>query len=127
MRLALTRMPEVCIFQTTFSHLINRATFKLGGSRRSQGFFVERTDLTNLAVGCVAVITDERSDMVGNNTVASSTGDSLAVSRTVKKCEERYWQSCNRFGNAAVVKEAPLLGESSGSTSSLAAYAKQLT
>ncbi len=54
----------------------------------AKGFFIERTDLADLVVGCATVITDERSDMVGKNTVASSTGDWLAVSRAVKKCEE---------------------------------------
>ncbi len=88
---------------------------------------LSRTDLADLVVGCATVITDERSDMAGNNTVASSTCDLLAVSRVAKNCEEGYWQSGNRFYNAVVVKQTTLLGGGSGSTTSLAAYENRLT
>ncbi len=57
----------------------------------ARGFFVEQTDLANLAVGCATVITDERSDIVGDTTVAPSTAVSLAVSRAVNKCKAGYW------------------------------------
>ncbi len=58
-------------------------------------------------VGGLAVVTDERSDVGDNRTVAASVGDFSAVSRVVIEGEERCWHSYNRFGDISVM---PLFG-----------------
>ncbi len=65
-------------------------------------------------VGGAAVVADERPDVGSNRAAAASTGDSVSVSRVLTGCEGRRWHACNRFGDVAVVKAAPLVGGAVG-------------
>ncbi len=69
-------------------------------------------------VGGVEVVADERPDFGSNRVDAASAGDSALVSWVLTGGEGRYWHTCNRFGDVAVVKAAPLVGGSSGSATS---------
>ncbi len=69
-------------------------------------------------VGGAAVIADERPDVGSNRASAASAGDSALVLRVLTGGEGRRWHACNRFGDIAVVKAAPLVGGSSGSATS---------
>ncbi len=66
-------------------------------------------------VGGAAV---ERPDVGSNRAAAASAADSVSVSGVLTGGEGRCWNAFNRFGDFAVVKAAPLVGESSGSATS---------
>ncbi len=69
-------------------------------------------------VGDAAVVADERPDVGSNSAATASAGDSVLVSGVLTGGEGRCWHACNRFGDVAVVKAAPLFGGSSGSATS---------
>ncbi len=69
-------------------------------------------------VGGAAVVADEWPDVGSNRAVAASAGDSALMFGVLTGGEGRCWNACNRFGDAAVVKAAPLAGGSSGSATS---------
>ncbi len=69
-------------------------------------------------VGGVAVVADERPDVGSNRAVAASASESVVVSGVLMEDEDGCWHACNRFGDAVVVKATPLIGGSSGSSTS---------
>ncbi len=69
-------------------------------------------------VGGAALFADERPDVGSNRAAAASAGDSVLVSGVLTGGQGRWWNDCNRFGDVAVVKAAPLVGGSSGSATS---------
>ncbi len=69
-------------------------------------------------VGGAAVNADERPDFGSNGAAAASAGDSILVSGVLTGGEGRCWSACNRFGDVAGVKAAPLVRGSSGSATS---------
>ncbi len=69
-------------------------------------------------VGGAEVVADERPDAGSNRATAASVGDSVLVSGVLTGGGDRCWNACNRFGDVAVVKAAPLVGGSSGSATS---------
>ncbi len=54
-------------------------------------------------VGGLAIVTDERSDVGDNRTIAASVNDLFPVSKVVIDGEGRYWQSYKSFGDIALV------------------------
>ncbi len=53
-----------------------------------------------------------------NRAAAASAGEPVLVSWVLTGGEGRCWNACNRFGDVAEVKAAPLVGGSSGSATS---------
>ncbi len=62
-------------------------------------------------VGGAAVVADERPDVGSNRATAASAGDSVLVSGVLAGGEGRCWNACNRFGDVAMVKATPLVGD----------------
>ncbi len=69
-------------------------------------------------VGGAAVVADERPDVGSNRAVAASVMGSGLVSGVLTGGKGRCWNACNRFGDVAAAKSAPLIGGNSGTDTS---------